>query len=83
MSGDSRWTGGAANREWQRGAKQPVTLLTADYLTAHVRAYLADCYAARETLNPAYHPTAAGALKVIYHEGIAQADQIRRAFNRK
>lgn len=32
---------------------------------AQVRAYLADCRAHRAILNPAYHPTARGCLKVV------------------
>ena len=42
MSSDSRWTGGLANREWQRGNKveQPADT---DYIVLQVRRYLADC----------------------------------------
>jgi hypothetical protein len=79
MSGDSRWTGGPANREWQRGtrlAREPLTRL---YLLEQVQAYLRDCRGAAD-LDPRYHPTPAGAVKVIYHQGAAQAAQITSAF---
>lgn len=64
MSGDRRWTGGVANREWQSGARleQP---LDEDYITGQVKAYLRDCRRSPH-LDPKYHPTASGAVKVVY-----------------
>ena len=48
---------------------------------AEVRAYLADCVRHRAQLDPAYHPTAAGAVKMIPHGANPdQAEQIRQAF---
>ena len=48
---------------------------------AEVRAYLADCAWHRAQLDPAYHPTAAGAVKMIPHGGDPEAaEQIRQAF---
>jgi hypothetical protein len=47
--------------------------------TEEVRGYLADC-AAAPGLSPKYHPTADGALKVIFHRGKAEESQIRAAF---
>jgi hypothetical protein len=44
-----------------------------------VRGYLADC-AAAPGLSPKYHPTAEGALKVIFHRGKAEESQIRDAY---
>jgi hypothetical protein len=79
VSSDSRWTGGAANREWQRGTRH-VTPLDPAYLKAQIFAYLADCYANRGILSPAHHPTEAGALRVIYHQGPLQAAQVRAAW---
>lgn len=46
---------------------------------AQVRAYLADC-AALPGLDRRYHPTADGAVKVIWHHGPDEADQIRDSF---
>jgi hypothetical protein len=80
MSSDRRWTGGAANREWQRGTQPLETLLPRDYIAAQIRAYQADCYAARKILNPRYHPTAAGFLKLIPHQGDMQRHQILREY---
>jgi hypothetical protein len=45
---------------------------------AEVRAYLADC--AGLNLDPRWHPTADGAVKLIRHGGLAGADQIRETF---
>jgi hypothetical protein len=83
MSSDSRWTGGPANREWQRGTRRAAGLLDPQAVSRQVDIYRQDCYTARALLNPAYHPTAAGALKVIWHRGPEQADQIRAAFERR
>jgi hypothetical protein len=47
---------------------------------AQVRAYLADC-AARPGLDRQYHPTAGGAVKLIWHHGPDEADQIRNTFH--
>ena len=48
---------------------------------AAVRAYLADCVRHRAQLDPAYHPTAAGAVKMIPHGANPEAaEQIRQAF---
>lgn len=66
MASDQRWTGGIANREWTRGHAAP-HLTGKDRLTADVRTYLADCRKHQALLTPAYHPTLAGALKVIHH----------------
>jgi len=49
-----------------------------------VRDYLAYCCQAwkqlRGNLDPKYHPTEAGALRLIYHRTPAEAQEIRRAF---
>jgi hypothetical protein len=81
VSSDRRWTGGLANREWQRGTQAAAVPLDIEQLRAQVRRYLADCK--RAGLASAYHPTAAGACKVIYHQGTAQRLQIIRAFERE
>lgn len=47
-----------------------------------VRRYLDDC-AASPGLSPKYHPTAEGALKVIFHRGKDEETQIREAFSRE
>ena len=48
---------------------------------AEVRAYITDCQRCCDQLNPKYHPTAGGAVKMIPHGGSAeQARQIRDAF---
>lgn len=79
MSSDRRWTGGAANREWQRGT-QPQAAPDAGGLTAHVAQYLAECRAHQQLLDRRYHPTEEGALKVIFHRGRDQETAIRLAF---
>lgn len=44
-----------------------------------VREYLADC-AEVPGLDRRHHPTETGALKMIWHRGDAEAEQVRRAF---
>ena len=46
---------------------------------AQVRAYLADC-AAHPWLDRTYHPTEAGAVKLIGHRSPDDEDQIKAAF---
>lgn len=46
---------------------------------AEVRGYLRDCSGCPE-LDRRYHPTADGAVKVIWHPGADEAAQIRAAF---
>lgn len=46
---------------------------------AEVRAYLADCRAC-PWIDPAYHPTEAGAVKVIAHRNSEEENQIKAAF---
>ena len=82
MSSDSRWTGGAANRQWQSGTRPREEPLERAYVVAQVSAYLTDCYAAQAILNPCYHPTPEGAVKMIPHHGQVQASQIRREYSR-
>jgi hypothetical protein len=45
-----------------------------------VAEYLAYCAEHARLLSPDYHPTADGAVKVIWHRGADQAAQIRAAF---
>lgn len=73
MSSDSRWTGGLANREWQRGnrVEQPVDT---DYIRLQVRRYLADC---RRFDFP---PSEAMCLKVIFHAGDSQKQAVIAAY---
>ena len=48
---------------------------------AQVRGYVADCERLRAQLDPAYHPTAAGAVKLIPHGGdVEEAERIRETF---
>jgi hypothetical protein len=82
VSADGRWTGGAANREWQRGARPAGAPLERAYVAGQIRAYLADCHAAGAILNPRYHPTPEGALEMIPHHGKVQQEQIRREYQR-
>jgi Protein of unknown function (DUF3631) len=52
--------------------------MTAEPYAAEVRAYIADCLRHRAQLDPAYHPTADGAVKLIPHGGNADvSDRIR------
>ena len=55
--------------------------MTGQPYAAEVRAYIADCLRHRAQLDPAYHPTVDGAVKMIPHNGNPeQAEQIRQAF---
>ena len=55
--------------------------MTGQPYEAEVRAYIADCLRHRAQLDPAYHPTADGAVKLIPHGGDAEeAERIRQAF---
>jgi hypothetical protein len=55
--------------------------MTGEPYAAEVRAYLADCLRHGAQLDPAYHPTADGAVKLIPHGGNAEeAERIRAAF---
>ena len=45
-----------------------------------VAGYLADCAAWAHVLRAADHPTAESAVKLIWHSGKDQADQVRAAF---
>jgi hypothetical protein len=47
-----------------------------------IRDYLADCEAA-PGLSPKYHPTAEGAVKVIFHRGKDEESQIRAVFTQE
>jgi hypothetical protein len=48
--------------------------------TAEVAGYLADCDQHAALLSPSCHPTEDGAVKLIYHRGPEQAEEIRAAF---
>lgn len=75
MSHDKRWTGGIANREWQRGTQAgPVTDLEA--VKAHVLRYLADCRRFASKLCADDHPTEDGVLKIVYWHGDAQKQAV-------
>ena len=55
--------------------------MTGQPYAAEVRAYIADCQRHRAQLDPAYHPTADGAVKMIPHGGNPEeAEQIRQTF---
>ena len=41
--------------------------MTGQPYAAEIRAYIADCLRHRAQLDPAYHPTADGAVKLIPH----------------
>jgi hypothetical protein len=68
-----------ARRQADRERQQPAVAPDPPY-GAEVRAYLADC-AAHQGLDRRYHPTADGAVKMIWHRGPDEADQIRSTFN--
>ena len=80
MSGDSRWTGGAANRSWQSGTRlePPVD---SEYITWQVRYYLADCRRFGHLTGPA-HPTEEGVLKIVFHATTAQRTAVLTEFRR-
>ncbi|HEX4830293.1 MAG TPA: hypothetical protein VH478_04285 [Trebonia sp.] len=79
MASDQRWTGGIANRDWSAG-HAPARDIPAAQLASGVKAYLADCDRHRAMLSPAYHPTAGGACKAVYHAGTREAEFIRSVF---
>ena len=55
--------------------------MTGQPYTAEVRAYIADCLRHRAQLDPAHHPTADGAVKMIPHRGDpGEAETIRATF---
>lgn len=80
MSADRRWTGGIANREWQRGtaprAAEVVSEAKRLELEAQVKRYLADCR--RFDLEPSERM----ALKIVFHKGREQAEAVRDAYAR-
>jgi hypothetical protein len=84
--GEWKSTGGA--EPWLRvdrahltplGADEPVKPVGQPSMDERVAEYLADC-AAAPWLERKYHPTAAGALKLIYHRGPDEAAAIKAAF---
>jgi hypothetical protein len=54
--------------------------MTADRFTMAVREYLAVCAEYGQVLDPKYHPTARGAVKLIFHRSTEEADMIEAAF---
>ena len=55
--------------------------MTGEPYAAEIRAYIADCLRHRAQLDPAYHPTADGAVKLIPHgSDPEEAERIRQAF---
>jgi hypothetical protein len=48
--------------------------------TAAVRDYLATCETNAGLLSKKYHPTEDGAVKLIFHHGSDEADEIRKTF---
>ena len=73
MASDQRWTGGTANRGWQTGTR-PAAVVDVDAITTQVRSYLADCRKFR--LDPQYHPTLDGVLKLVFWRGDAQKQAV-------
>jgi hypothetical protein len=73
VSGDQRWTGGIANREWQSGAR-PKPAVDVDALAEKVREYVADCRRLRRA------PSEKGCLTVVYYQGDAQKQAVLAAF---
>lgn len=69
------------NRGWNAGNRaQPVVNYAA--LALAVVQYLEDCARFRRLLDPAYHPTAGGALRVIYHRNEEEKAAILAYFRR-
>ena len=82
MSSDPRWTGGAANREWQSGTR-PLPEHVSDErkrdLVAQVQGYVNDCKAHKAILDSRYHPTVNGVLRLVFHRGNLEKLIIKRA----
>lgn len=51
-------------------------------LTREVSRYIIDCKRHRRILDPQYHPTADGAVKLIYHRGTGDRKYIKDEFAR-
>lgn len=83
MPRDLRWTGGTANRAWQRGSQPLGRVIDTARLEAQVRRYLADCRQHRALLSPQYHPTADSACKAIFHRSREEEAVIRTEFRRQ
>ena len=81
MTGDRRWSGGAANRGWNTGTRA-VPAVNYGALALAVVGYLEDCARFRALLDPAHHPTAGGALRVIYHRNAEEKAAILAYFRR-
>lgn len=87
MSSDRRWTGGAANREWQRGTAPGPRAAElergglAAWAAEQARAYLAGCRMMRALLDPRYHPTADGMVKIVWCRDKAAETALRAAYN--
>jgi hypothetical protein len=80
MSSDQRWTGGAANRQWQSGTQPVAVPIDSVYLAGQIRQYLMDCYTHRAVLNRKHHPTADGILVMVPYQGDAQKAQVLAAY---
>lgn len=75
MASDQRWTGGAANREWQSGTRAE-PLVDRDAILAQVRQYLADCRRHQAVLSAKHHPAEHSAVQVVF----GPADIVRAAY---
>ena len=53
-----------------------------DHLTGAVARYLRDCADHSSALEPRYHPTEKGAIKVIFARNSAEKDAIKEEFRR-
>jgi hypothetical protein len=80
VSRDQRWTGGIANREWQRGTRAEPPPVDTQGVLARVRRYIADCERWQHLLRAKDHPTEDGAVKLILCPDKRHEDMVRRAF---
>jgi len=76
-------TGGAANREWNRGRKATPQQIAHDQLVEDVRRYIWDCHKHRAIVDPAHHPTAEGAAKAVFYRTKKERETIVAEFERQ
>ena len=80
MSSDKRWTGGVANREWNRGtaplarADEVMSAAARQVLQTAVKRYLDECARFRTLLRAADHPTPRGMLHMVWCRDEAERD---------
>lgn len=77
------WTGGIANREWNRGTPAPAPFVRRDSeIAVAVGTYLRECRQFAHLLRAADHPTEHGMLQVTWCRTDTEREQARVVFAR-